>query len=105
MAGILAGVDAGTITSRAALARLPVTRKSELLERQQARARGSDVFGGFAAIGVAGHAACLASPGPIYEPEGTAATTGAWRALYAAGFRAGELVHNCFSYHLCPAPR
>jgi phenylacetate-CoA ligase len=53
---------------------------------------------------VAGHAACFASPGPIYEPEGTAATTGAWRALHAAGFRAGELVHNA-SATTCPAPR
>ena len=105
MAGILAGVDAGTIASRAALARLPVTRKSELLARQQAaRAAGGDVFGGFAAI-VRGKAMrrAYASPGPIYEPEGTAANY--WRtarALHAAGFRAGELVHNAFSYHMTP---
>jgi phenylacetate-CoA ligase len=102
MAGILAGVDAGTIASRAALARLPVTRKSELLERQQARARGATSLAASPPSAWQGHAACLASPGPIYEPEGTAATTGAWRALHAAGFRAGELVHNCFSYHLTP---
>ncbi|MBS0501205.1 MAG: AMP-binding protein [Burkholderiaceae bacterium] len=105
MAGILAGVDAGTIASRAALARLPVTRKSELLARQQAaRAAGGDVFGGFAAI-VRGKAMrrAYASPGPIYEPEGTAANY--WRtarALHAAGFRAGDLVHNAFSYHMTP---
>lgn len=105
MAGILAGVDAGTIASRAALARLPVTRKSELLARQQAaRAAGGDVFGGFAAI-VRGKAMrrAYASPGPIYEPEGTAADY--WRtarALHAAGFRAGDLVHNAFSYHMTP---
>ena len=105
MAGILAGVDAGTIASRAALARLPVTRKSELPARQQAaRAAGGDVFGGFAAI-VRGKAMrrAYASPGPIYEPEGTAANY--WRtarALHAAGFRAGDLVHNAFSYHMTP---
>ena len=105
MAEILAGVDAAAVTSRAALARLPVTRKSELLARQQAtRAAGGDAFGGFAAI-VRGQAMrrVYASPGPIYEPEGTAADY--WRTargLHAAGFRAGDLVHNAFSYHMTP---
>ena len=103
-AGILAGVDAATITSRAALAQLPVTRKYELHERQQAE-RAHNAFGGFAAIGFgAAMPRVFASPGPIYEPEGARADY--WRmarALYAAGFRAGELVHNCFSYHFVPA--
>jgi phenylacetate-CoA ligase len=96
----LADVDAATITSRAALARLPVVRKSELLERQQA----ARPFGGFAASGWGELSRVFASPGPIYEPEGR--TTDYWRfarALYAAGFRAGDLVHNCFSYHFTPA--
>jgi len=102
-AEILRGVDAGTITSRDALARLPVTRKSELLERQKAL-RASDPFGGFAAV-VRGPQMqrIYASPGPIYEPEGTARDywrTG--RALFAAGFRPGDLVHNAFSYHMTP---
>ena len=107
----LAGVDAAAITSRGALARLPVTRKHELLERQQAaRAAGGDPFGGFAAIGWLAQGArrparrVFQSPGPIYEPEGAAPDY--WRmarALHAAGFRAGDLVHNCFSYHLTPA--
>lgn len=102
---ILAGVDAASIRSRAALAQLPVTRKSELLARQQAaRAAGGDAFGGFAAIAYgAAMRRLYASPGPIYEPEGTARDywrTG--RALYAAGFRAGELAHNAFSYHMTP---
>jgi len=111
LADILAGVDAAGITSRAALARLPVTRKHELLERQRAaRAAGAhDPFGGFATIGWAGHLRASGaprvyqSPGPIYEPEGRA--TDYWRiarAMAAAGFEAGELVHNCFSYHLTP---
>ncbi|HMN21359.1 MAG TPA: AMP-binding protein [Ottowia sp.] len=105
MAEILAGVDAAAVTSRAALARLPVTRKSELLARQQAsRAAGRDAFGGFAAVGWgAAMRRVYASPGPIYEPEGTA--TDYWRtarALYAAGFRAGDLAHNAFSYHMTP---
>ncbi len=104
-ADILAGIDAAAVTSRAALARLPVTRKSELLARQQAsRAAGRDPFGGFA-TGRWGSAMrrVYASPGPIYEPEGCASDC--WRtarALYAAGFRAGDLVHNAFSYHMTP---
>lgn len=103
-AGILAGVDAAGITSRQALARLPVTRKHELLERQQA-GRAQDPFGGFAAARFgAAMPRVFASPGPLYEPEGQRRDY--WRmarALYAAGFRAGELAHNCFSYHFVPA--
>ncbi len=102
---ILAGVDAAAVTSRAALARLPVTRKSELLARQQAsRAAGRDAFGGFAAMRYGTAMLRLyASPGPIYEPEGTARDYWrAARAMVAAGFRAGDLVHNAFSYHMTP---
>ena len=102
---ILAGVDAAAVTSRAALARLPVTRKSELLARQQAsRAAGRDAFGGFAAVRYgAAMPRLYASPGPIYEPEGTARDYWrAARAMVAAGFRAGDLVHNAFSYHMTP---
>ncbi|MEY2873045.1 MAG: hypothetical protein RLZZ373_416 [Pseudomonadota bacterium] len=108
-AEILAAVDADSITSREALARLPVTRKSELLERQKAL-RTRDAFGGFSAIGWTGQPAVrgarrvFQSPGPIYEPEG--AGHDYWRmarAICAAGFRAGELIHNSFSYHLTPA--
>ncbi len=105
MGEILAGVDAAAITSRAALAQLPVTRKSELLARQQAsRAAGRDAFGGFSAIRYgAAMPRLYASPGPIYEPEGTARDYWrAARALVAAGFRAGDLVHNAFSYHMTP---
>ncbi len=104
-ATILQGVDARDIHSRAALAALPVTRKHELLERQKtARDNGGDAFGGFSAL-VRGRtmSRIFASPGPIYEPEGNKADywrTG--RALFAAGFRAGELVHNSFSYHMTP---
>lgn len=100
---ILAGVDAAAVNSRAALARLPVTRKHELLERQKAR-RASDPFGGFAAV-VRGPdmPRVFSSPGPIYEPDGVGRDY--WRiarAMYAAGFRAGDLVHNAFSYHMTP---
>ena len=102
-AALLAGVDAADITSREALARLPVTRKHELHERQRASVA-SDLFGGFSAV-LRGPKMqrVFASPGPIYEPEGT--TRDYWRsarALYAAGFRSGDLVHNAFSYHMTP---
>ncbi|MEZ0309564.1 MAG: phenylacetate--CoA ligase family protein, partial [Ramlibacter sp.] len=100
---ILAGVDAAAVNSREALARLPVTRKSELLERQKAQ-RASDPFGGFSAL-VRGPKMprAYASPGPIYEPEGTGRDYWrAARAMFAAGFRSGDLVHNAFSYHMTP---
>ena len=103
-AAILADVDPALVTSRAALARLPVTRKHQLLERHQAE-RSHNVFGGFATVGFgAAMPRVFASPGPIYEPEGTRRDY--WRmarALNAAGFKAGELIHNCFSYHFVPA--
>ena len=106
-AASLGGVDAAQVTSRAALARLPVMRKHELLERQRA-ADAPDVFGGFSALGwgAAPQRALrvFASPGPIYEPEGSGSDY--WRmarALFAAGLRAGDLVHNTFSYHFTPA--
>jgi phenylacetate-CoA ligase len=103
---LLADVDPTTIRSLAALARLPVVRKSELMERQK-KLRAQDVFGGFSAIGWgerSGAVRVFSSPGPIYEPEGQAADY--WRmarAIFAAGFRAGDLVHNSFSYHFTPA--
>ena len=103
-ADMLNGVDASAIDSRAALARLPVTRKYELLARQQAH-RQTDVFGGFSAQTFGpGMRRVFASPGTIYEPEGTRPDY--WRvarAMYAAGFREGELIHNAFSYHFTPA--
>ena len=106
MRDALQGVNAQSITTRAALAKLPVTRKGELHDRQKAgREAGKDVFGGFSAVGFGPHMPrVFASPGPIYEPEGTSRDY--WRmarAIYAAGFRSGELVHNCFSYHFVPA--
>ena len=108
-AASLAGVDAGGVNSRTALAQLPVIRKHELLERQR-HAEAPDVFGGYSALGWGAAPAerralrVFASPGPIYEPEGAAPDY--WRmarALFAAGLRAGDLVHNTFSYHFTPA--
>ena len=95
----LRGFDAATITSVAALAALPVVRKSDLIELQKQQRP----FGGLAASGWGKLGRVFSSPGPIYEPEGRVADY--WRtarALYAAGFRAGDLVHNSFSYHMTP---
>lgn len=102
-ARILQGVNAPAVRSRAELAQLPVTRKHELLEQQKA-ARPGDSFGGFSAL-VRGPklARIFASPGPIYEPDGVRPNY--WRsarAMAAAGFRPGDLVHNSFSYHMTP---
>src|SRR5437762_3596135 len=99
-ARILANIDPYAITTYEALARIPVTRKSELLELQKS----DRPFGGFAATRWGDARRVFASPGPICEPEGSAPDH--WRlarALYAAGFRRGDLVHNCFSYHFTPA--
>src|SRR5712691_10178922 len=95
----LAGVDPNAVTSRAALATLPVLRKSDLLARQKAQ----PPFGGFNVTAPGKVRRLLMSPGPIFEPEGEGRDWwGAARALFAAGFRAGDVVHNCFAYHLTP---
>jgi phenylacetate-CoA ligase len=102
-AQLLKGVAAREVNSREALARLPVIRKHELMERQHAE-RGHDVFGGFSTVGWGAARSVFQSPGRIYEPEGAAQDY--WRvarALFAAGFRAGDLAHNGFSYHFTPA--
>src|SRR4029077_17423726 len=88
------------VTDRQALAQLPLTRKSDLIELQ----RQDPPFGGFATIPVSALRRVFVSPGPIYEPEGRRADFGRFaRALFAAGFRAGDLLHNTFSYHMVPA--
>ena len=95
----LAGVDPNAVTSRAALAKLPVLRKSELATRQKER----PPFGGFNVAATGRLRRLLMSPGPIFEPQGAGEDFwGAARALFAAGFRAGDVVHNSFSYHLTP---
>jgi len=105
-AEILKDINATDITSRNALAKLPVIRKYELLEKQKAsRAAGSSVFGGFSAVSYGQQMPrVFSSPGPLYEPEGSRPDY--WRmarAIAAAGFQSGELIHNCFSYHFTPA--
>jgi phenylacetate-CoA ligase len=96
----LAGIDPAEVKSFAALAALPVLRKSDLSERQRAR----PPFGGLTATPIAELAKIFMSPGPIFEPEGMRPDY--WRfgrAMYAAGFRRGDIVHNAFAYHLTPA--
>ncbi len=97
---ILRGIDPKTIDSRAALARLPVTRKSDLSELQKA----APPLGGLNATPVAKLEKLYVSPGPLYEPEGKGKDW--WRTargLYAGGLRAGDLVVNTFAYHFTPA--
>lgn len=110
-ADLLAGVDPAALTSWDALATLPVVRKQgNFLDRQLRRKDGFDVFGGHSSVawGNSRRAATarrvFQSPGPIYEPEGPSRDFKRMaRAMFAAGFRPGELVHNSFSYHLTPA--
>src|SRR5256714_4057467 len=94
----LAGIDAKSITSRAALAKLPVFRKSALLGLQKE----TPPFGGFNVTPPGKAKRLFMSPGPIFEPEGHTGDYNGARALFAAGIRAGDIVHNCFSYHLTP---
>ena len=95
----LAGIEPRSVTSRAALAALPVLRKSDLKQRQQ----DNPPFGGFATTAPGKLKRLLVSPGPIFEPEGYGADWwNAARALFAAGFRPGDVVHNSFAYHLTP---
>lgn len=99
-ADLLKDVDAASVTSRAVLAKLPVTRKSDLPFLQPKNLP----FGGLNGTKPGGLARIFMSPGPIYDPEGRRPDY--WRfarALFACGFRAGEIVHNTFSYHLTPA--
>jgi phenylacetate-CoA ligase len=97
---MLAGVRPEDVIDRRALADLPITRKSELIEMQ----RREPPLGGLNAVPVSSLAHVFASPGPIYEVEARRPDFARMaRALYAAGIRAGDLVHVAFSYHLTPA--
>jgi phenylacetate-CoA ligase len=97
---LLAQVDPAAVSSRAALARLPLTRKSDLGELQKA----DPPLGGLNATPVGKLARLFASPGPVYDPEGHGKDW--WRiarGLYACGVRAGDVVLNTFAYHFTPA--
>ncbi len=95
----LKSIEPAAINSRKALATLPVLRKSALSEQQAT----DPPFGGFAPKPTGSYGRLLMSPGPIFEPEGRGDDR--WRtarAFFAAGFRSGDIIHNCFSYHLSP---
>ncbi|MBO6562453.1 MAG: AMP-binding protein [Nisaea sp.] len=97
---LLAETDPGAVTSRDSLAALPVTRKGDLLDLQKK----TPPLGGLNAVAPNALGRLYMSPGPIYDAEGLEADP--WRfarTLFAAGFRKGDIVHNCFSYHLTPA--
>src|SRR5262245_61001930 len=95
----LDGVDPGSVASRVSLASLPVLRKSDISEMQKT----NPPFGGLNVAVPGKMRRLLVSPGPIFEPEGRGNDWwGAARALNAAGFRAGDIVHNSFAYHLTP---
>ncbi len=95
----IGGHDFAAVTSRKALARLPVLRKTELMQLQAEE----PPFGGFAAASLLPGGRVFMSPGPIWEPQANAG--GHWggaRALFAAGVRHGDVVHNAFAYHMTP---
>src|ERR1051325_5335007 len=94
----LGGGDPVGVTTRGRLAELPVLRKSALLTLQKE----TPPFGGFNVTPPAKAKPLFMSPGPIFEPEGHTHDYNASRALFAAGIRTGDVVHNCFSYHLTP---
>src|SRR6185312_8190129 len=95
----LAGVAPNSVTSRAALSKLPILRKADLVAMQKEH----PPFGGFNLTPPGKAKRLQMSPGPLFEPEGQGADFAhCARALHAAGFRAGDIVHNAFSYHLTP---
>jgi len=97
---LLKDIDPRQIDSRGALATIAVTRKSDLMALQRKDAP----FGGMTTVPAGRLGRIFSSPGPIYDPQG--ATGDFWRfarALWAAGFRPGDVVHNTFSYHFTPA--
>jgi phenylacetate-CoA ligase len=95
----LKGIDTKSVNSRAALAKLPVLRKADLTALQKE----NPPFGGLNVTAPGQARRLLMSPGPIFEPEGVGKDWwGSARALFAAGFRAGDIVHNSFAYHLTP---
>tara|TARA_R110002020_G_scaffold5887_4_gene24218 strand:- start:6439 stop:7692 length:1254 start_codon:yes stop_codon:yes gene_type:complete len=99
LASWLGTPDPATLTGRAALATLPVLRKPDLMEMQAA----NPPFGGLADPDALRGNRVFLSPGPVWEPQGFGADPwSAARALFAAGFRAGDIIHNSLAYHMTP---
>ena len=99
-AAILKDVNPQDISSRSALAQLPVTRKSALKDMQKAALP----FGGLNVTPVDKLSRIFMSPGPIFDPEGRGDDWWRYaRPLHALGVRGGDLIQNCFAYHFTPA--
>jgi phenylacetate-CoA ligase len=95
----LGAIDPAAITDRNALSTLPILRKADMPALQKQALP----FGGFVSAPLGSFGRLFTSPGPIFEPEGTGSDPwGAARGLFAAGFRAGDVVLNTFGYHLTP---
>ncbi len=95
----LGAIDPSTVDSRTALAALPVLRKARLMELQAE----DPPFGGFVPAPAIAHGRVFMSPGPIWEPQGAGPDPwGGARSLHAAGFSSGDVVINCFGYHMTP---
>lgn len=96
----LGGVDPRLITSREALAEVPVLRKNQLMAMQAE----TPPFGGLVPAAALIGTRVFMSPGPVWEPQGSGPDPwGAARAFHAAGFRTGDIVLNAYSYHMTPA--
>jgi phenylacetate-CoA ligase len=99
-AQLLKDIDPAAVADRTALAQIPVTRKSDLIALQKQ----TPPFGGMTAVATGRLGRVFSSPGPIYDPQGASGDYFRFgRAMWAAGFRGEDLVHNCFSYHFTPA--
>ncbi len=97
---VLADIEPQDIVDRTTFARVPVTRKSDLVNIQSP----GNPLGGLAALAPGKLLRIFQSPGPTYDAEGFGLDWwGTARALFASGFRAGDIVHNTFSYHFTPA--
>jgi phenylacetate-CoA ligase len=93
-----AGVSPEQIRKVTDLEKLPVTRKTDLLEMQKADLP----YGGVASIPIEEIERIFISPGPIYEIQPPNIKWFA-KSFWAAGFRKGDVVINTFTYHMSPA--
>jgi len=94
-----AGISPANIRTVKDLEKLPITRKTDLIERQKAR----PPYGGFSTIPPAKIDRVFISPVPIYEPIQHEGIRWFAKVFWAAGFRPGDVVVNTFTYHLSPA--
>jgi len=94
-----AGVTPDQIRTVKDLGKLPVTRKTDLIELQKL----NPPYGGLSTIPPEDIERVFLSPGPVYEPIQHSGIKWFAKAFWAAGFRKGDVVINTFTYHLSPA--